>query len=49
MIKKYTMIVDTDKEPFIDCSLREFLLNAEIIDFEETELSKEERKEFEFE
>ena len=41
MIRKYVMIVDTDKQPFIDCSLKVFFQNAEYISFEEEELTKD--------
>ena len=47
MIKKYVLIVDTEKEPFVDCSLTEFFDTVDILDFQEGELTKEERDEIE--
>lgn len=47
MIKKFELIVDTDKQPFVDCSLKEFFDTCDVIDIEEVELTKEEREEIE--
>lgn len=47
MIKKYVLIVDTEKEPFVDCSLTEFFDSVEILEFEEREITKDELNEIE--
>ena len=47
MLKKYIIIVDTDKEPFVDCSLKKFLDTVDIIDIEKGKMTKEELEEYE--
>lgn len=47
MLKKYIAIIDTNKEPFVDCSLSEFLSENDIVDFYEVEIEKTELETYE--
>lgn len=47
MLKKYIIVADTEKEPFVDCSLSQFLQNCDIVDFYEIEMNKDELRTYE--